>query len=288
MFPTGIGPCPSEFAKAAGRHQSFDRRPRRFNRYPEQVTQHQPQYAGGVVWNRQLRDQRHPRLVFAAGTRYIRLPQIQKVMRAVAPYSDTITSWLEPHGELSHSPCDLLIDFGPDADKSYRKFLKTALSGARRCLAPIRRQRRRNCFLGRRAEFPELASFLGWGPTAIDLAGTWKISYKRRSRHRRPRWIWTIRSGPRSSRGHQIIVHLPRKPAVFRRQVTIDAAWRAAHPRVWLYLWDLNDTRPNADRRHDVLVFVNGRPVIESPVRREEGHWAMLEVSKFLKDGATR
>ena len=134
---------------------------------------------------------------------------------------------------------------------------------------------------------PELASFLGWGPTAIDLAGTWKISYdapfeasSAASDLDDSKWPTIV------APGHQIIVHLPRKPAVFRRQVTIDAAWRAAHPRVWLYLWDLNDTRPNADRRHDVLVFVNGRPVMESPVRREEGHWAMLEVSKFLKDGA--
>ena len=80
-----------------------------------------------VVRDRQLRDQRHPRLVLAAGAGRSVCPDAEGDA-GVAPYADTITSWLEPHGELSHSPCDLLIDFGPDADESYPHVPQDAVS----------------------------------------------------------------------------------------------------------------------------------------------------------------
>ena len=254
------------------------------NRYPEQVTQRQPQYAG--AWYGIVNFGVNDILSWCSPqAQDVQLAQTQKVMRAVAPYDDTITSWLEPHGELSHSPCDLIIDYGPDADRSYRTFLKTRYPA----IADLSKRYTGGAD-GLRSwddvRVPELASFLGWGGDALDLAGTWKISYDAPfepasaapdlddSR-------WPTLTAP----GHQIIVHLPRKPAVFRREIDVDPKWRAAHSHVWLYLWDLNDTRPNPPRPSDVLVFVNGKPVVESPVRREEGHWAMLEVTRELKDG---
>ena len=254
------------------------------NRFPEQVIQRQPHYAGawyGIV-NFGVSD------ILAWCSPHaqdVQLAQMQKVMRSVAPYDDTITSWLEPHGELSHSPCDLLIDYGPDADRSFRTFLKTRYP----TIADLSKRYTGGADTLRRWEqvhVPELASFLGWGPDAVDLAGTWKISYDAPFAPASAAPVlddskWPTLTAP----GHQIIVHLPRKPAVFRREITIDPKWRAAHPRVWLYLWDLNDTRPNPSRPSDVLVFVNGKPIVESPVRREEGHWAMLEVTHALKDG---
>jgi hypothetical protein len=254
------------------------------NRYPEQVIQRQPQYAGawyGIV-NFGINDI----LSWCSPqAQDVQLAQMQKTMREVAPYNDSITSWLEPHGELSHSPCDLLIDYGPDADKSYRRFLKTRYP----TIAEVSKR-----YTGAadalhswdQVRVPELASFLGWGPDALDLAGVWKISYDApfKPASAAPDLDdskWPTLTAP----GHQIIVHLPRKPAVFRRQIDVAPAWRAAHPRVWLYLWDLNDTRPNPSHPSDVLVYVNGQLIVESPARREEGHWAMLEVTKALKDG---
>lgn len=146
------------------------------NRFPEQVIQRQPQYTGawyGIV------NYGVPDILAWCSPRAqdVQLAQMQKVMRAVAPCSDTITSWLEPHGELSHSPCDQLIDFGPDADSSFRAFLETRYAK----IANVSRR-----YTGgeetlrswEQVRVPELASFLGWGPEAVDLVGTWKLSYE--------------------------------------------------------------------------------------------------------------
>jgi hypothetical protein len=77
---------------------------------------------------------------------------------------------------LSHSPCDLLIDFGPDADQSYRAFLKTryeTISDLSKRYTGVAT----GLHSWDQVRVPELASFLGWGPDAVDLSGTWKISY---------------------------------------------------------------------------------------------------------------
>jgi len=253
------------------------------NRYSEQVTQRQPQYTGawyGIV-NFGINDI----LAWCSPqAQDVQLAQVQKVMRQVAPYSGNITSWLEPHGEISHAPCDLLIDYGPDADASFRTFLKTRYPN----IADVSKRYTgdASALTWEKIGVPELASFFGWGPDALDLAGTWRISYEA------PFELASAAPDLDDSKwptivapGHQIITQLPRKPAVFRRTVRIDPAWRAANPRVWLYLWDLNDTRRNSSHPSDVLVYINGKPVVDAHERREEGHWAMLDVTDALKDG---
>ena len=100
----------------------------------------------------------------------------------------------------------------------------------------------------------------------------------------RPARSGRFRLGEVQAPGHAIVRALPRKPAVFRRHLTIDPAWRAAHPRVWLYLLDLNDTRGKTPTSL-VHVFVNGQAIPENPPFRVESHWAMPEVTSALKDG---
>ncbi|HEY3418649.1 MAG TPA: hypothetical protein VGM23_17370, partial [Armatimonadota bacterium] len=146
------------------------------NRYREETAQKMPQYCGDryngpganeegavgfVSWN-------------AVQSRLLMMRQMQEEVRALNKYAN-ITSWMEPHQELAH-PGDLFMDYGPVADEGYRTYLKqkygeisvvskrwTGDARALKSWADI--------------HVPELASFLGWGPDAIDLAGSWRVGH---------------------------------------------------------------------------------------------------------------
>ena len=254
-----------------------------FNRYPEQVIQRAPQYTG--TWYGILNYGVSDILSWASPlAQDVQFAQMQKVMRTVMPYADQITSWLEMHGELSHPPCDMLVDYGPDADRSYQRFLKTkyrSVADVSRAYGPEKPYTAWD-----QVRAPEVADFYGWAADAIDLKGTWKISYEAPFDPASAAVTlddskWPSLTAP----GDQIVALLPHKPAVFRRTIQVDAAWHAAHPKVWLYLWDLNDTRPRDKELHDTLAYLNGKLIVEPRPRREEGHWTALDVSSALVDG---
>lgn len=256
-----------------------------FNRYPEQVIQRAPQYVG--TWYGILNYGISDILSWASPqAQDVQFAQMQKVMRSVMPFADNITSWLEMHGELSHPPCDMLVDYGPDADRSFRQFLQTKYA----TVAEVSRRYAgddKTYTAWDQIRAPEVAEFYGWSPEAVDLKGAWKISYDA---------AWTPASAAPGfddaawpelvAPGDQIIAHLPHQPAVLRRTIQIDPAWHARHAKVWLYLWDLNDTRPRGDQLRDALAYVNGQRIAEPRPRRVEGHWAALDVSGAIKDGA--
>ncbi len=255
-----------------------------FNRYPEQVIQRAPQYVG--TWYGILNYGVSDILSWASPqAQDVQFAQMQKVMRSVMPFSDTITSWLEMHGELSHPPCDMLVDYGPDADRSFQRFLKTRYKS----ITDVSRS-----YFGddktlaswEQIRAPEVAEFYGWSPEAVDLQGSWKISYDARFEPASAaiglddsKWPELV------APGDQIIAHLPHKPAVLRRTIRLDPAWQARHEKVWLYLWDLNDTRPRDNKLNDTLAYVNGQLIVEPRPRREEGHWTALDVSSALRRG---
>ena len=184
---------------------------------------------------------------------------------------------------MCHGVCDVLDDHGPNARLNFYRFLKARYKTPE---AVAVRWREPGAF--RKWEdvpFPEFATFLGWNATAIDLTGDWKINYDAPYNARSAKTdlddsAWPSIPAP----GHAIVRALPRKPAVFRRHVKIDPHWRAAHPRAWLYLLDLNDTRGDTPTS-SVLVFVNGKAIPKNPPFRTESHWAMLEVTSALTDG---
>ena len=251
------------------------------NRYPNDMTPNAPQYVGG--W--------YGAINFGCGTTVawssdavqdVALGQIQPLVRQLNG-EDTVVNWLEPHEEMCHGVCDVLDDHGPNARLNFYRFLKTRYKTPEDVAA---RWQQAGAFkTWEDIPFPEFATFLGWNETAIDLTGTWKISYDapydaRSARTDLDDAAWAGIPAP----GHAIVRALPRKSAVFRRHVKVGPAWRAAHPRVWLYLLDLNDTRGETPESL-VRVFVNGKAIPENPPFRAESHWAMLEVTSALADG---
>jgi hypothetical protein len=258
------------------------------NRYPEQMTQYQPQFLGGWYgslnfseeipsWNGfDLKDQA--------------LGQVQDSIRDMAKGPD-ITDWLEPHSEMGHGVADYLLEYGPVADQGFRTYLQSHYDS----LATISQR-----WLGDPSALkswddvhvPEIYSFLGWGPDAVDLTGLWRISKTAPYDDSSAAPGLDDSSWPQiTAPGHALIRFLPRHPAVFRRHITIDPTWRKAHDRVWLYTFDLNDNRGGANPGWSVpadtyvKVYVNGTLIPELPLRVSESHWAALEVSPQLVAG---
>ena len=251
------------------------------NRYPNDMVPNADQYLGG--W--------YGAINFGIGgtvgwssdaVQDVALGQLQPLVRQLRN-EDTVVNWLEPHEEMCHGVCDVLDDHGPNARLNFQRFLKSKYQTPR---AVAERWQQPGAF--KRWEdvpFPEFATFLGWDETAIDLQGTWRISYDApyNAESARPDLDdskWASVPAP----GHAIVRALPRKPAVFRRHIQIRPAWLASHPRVWLYLLDLNDTRGKAPTSV-VHAFVNGVEMEEKPPLRTESHWAMLEVTSALTNG---
>lgn len=250
------------------------------NRYPNDMTPNADSYVGG--WYGALNFGGTTVAWSSDAVQDVALAQLQPLVRQLNR-EDTVVNWLEPHEEMGHGVCDVLDDHGPNARLNFHRFLKTKYKTPE---AVAIRWGQPGAF--RKWEdvpFPEVATFLGWNAKAIDLTGVWKIHYDAPYNAESARTdlddsAWRSVQAP----GHAIVRALPRKPAVFRRRLKIDPGWRAANPRVWLYLLDLNDTRGNTPTS-TVLVFVNGKPIAETPPFHTESHWAMLEVTSALADG---
>jgi hypothetical protein len=266
-----------------GINDGNDRATWAYNRYQDQITGFQPGFLGGWYGSMNFMEDILSWNAFAARDEV--LAEVQASLKQVKDY-DNITSWLEPHEEMGHGVADLLLEYGPVADQGYHKFLQETYGD----VATVSKR-----WYGDETTLkswddihaPEVASFLGWSSDAIDLAGLWRIGYDA---------PFSEDSGAKSlddskwpeitAPNHAIVRFLPRKPAVFRRHITIDPAWRSAHDQVWLYVWDLNDTRNNkSDPNSRVLIYVNGAYLPETPEKVTQDHWVALDVSKILTSG---
>ena len=134
---------------------------------------------------------------------------------------------------------------------------------------------------------PEPAYFLGWGPDAIDLAGIWKVSQEAADN---PSAInadfddsaWGQMVGP----GDGLARNLKPTPALWRRHFQVDDAWVQKHPRVWLYVFDLNDTRgADTDASKAFALSLNGRKIPETSPLYDQDHRAGLEITGLLHAG---
>ena len=83
--------------------------------------------------------------------------------------------------------------------------------------------------------------------------------------------------------GDDHAMFLPKKPAIFRRTFPLPDAWRTAHKKVWLYLFDLNQ----AWGQH-VLVTINGQALAPSLIRPYDAHADWYDVSALLKPGTNQ
>jgi len=253
------------------------------NRYPDDMVPNADGYLGG--WYGAMNWGGKTTAWSSDKVQDLALGEIQSLVRCLSRKYDNIANWLEPNEEMVHGVCDLVDDHGPSAKANFHNFLK-AKYGTPRAVA--KRWSQSGTFkTWDDVPFPELATFLGWNARALDLTGTWKISFDASygadsARNGLDDSSWCDIQAP----GHAIARELPRKPAVFRRHFKIDAAWRADHPRAWLYLWDFNDTRKGKDDpKGTVLVFMNGAALPETTTLRMGEHACALEVTPALADG---
>lgn len=257
-----------------------------YNRYRDEWTMADPQYLGGYYgllspdegifsWN-------------SVAGRDAQLAELQQTVRRFNKV-DNIVNWLNPDGEMGHGPPDNLINYGPVADTGYRQFLK-AKYGTVEAVSKRWFGDAGSLASWKDVHVPELASFLGWNKNAVDLTGAWKVSHDAApgTDTAAPAYddsTWPTMTAP----GDGIGILLPRKPAVFRRHIDIDPAWRAAHDKVWLYVMDLSDTRPKGHfpGTAGTQAFVNGTELTEAApsVPVTEDHWAAYDVSSTLKSG---
>lgn len=207
-----------------------------------------------------------------------------------------LVSFLEPHGELHHGTQDIFLEYGPVADAGYRDYLKgkygTPEAVGKRWGVPLRSWDD--------IHLQEIASFAGWGPSAIDVGGIWKVGYEklddpapggygynsRKALKAEPapdEWFqpdfndssWPDFAGG----GNDQEMFLEKRPAVFRRSFEVPAGWTAKHPRVWLYVWDMNQVD-----HWDSRVVLNGK-ALTSTAKASIPHWSALEVTGVVKDG---
>jgi hypothetical protein len=253
------------------------------NRWPEQMTGYQPGFLGD--WYGSMNFDEGITSWNGLEAKDHELGELQSGLRHFSAYKN-ITSWLEPHEEMSHGVADLLLEYGPVADAGYRDFLKQKYHD----VATVSQRWYGNATTLKSwddVKSPEVASFLGGGPEAFDLTGTWKMSYDQpfgpdAGSTSLDDSSWATIQAP----GNAIARFIPRKPAVYRRHFNLDPAWRAKNSKIWLYCWDLNETRQVIDDPNKgVQIYVNGTLLPETPLKITQDHWIALDATQALKDG---
>jgi hypothetical protein len=212
------------------------------------------------------------------------LDAMLRALQADVRYFNThpnVVSWLEPHGELAQGGDDLM-GYGPACDRTFREYLKQHYSSPDEVS---------KAWTGQPGAFaswdavtvPEVADFCGWGPDALDLAGTWHINPF--TGVASPDWFtptfndsaWLAVTAPGDDRAFS----LPKQPAVYRRSFDLPADWTAKHPKSWIYLWDINMQHTDPP----VAIYLNGKKIGESPVQIPSIHWMTAEATSFLQPG---
>lgn len=225
-----------------------------------------------------------------------RLAVMQKSVGRFAAQPN-VTTFLEPHGELHHGPQDIFLEYGPVADRAYRRFLQQKYGTPARLAARWGRDLKS----WDEVRVPEVAAFAGLNAQSIVLGGTWRIGYEEllsaaTSAYHYDRW-----SAPKSTPapqtwfepdfddagwpqvlapGHDRALFGAKRPAVLRRRFSVPADWKARHPRVWLYLWDLDEATGQ-----EVRAVLNGREVERAKVAHYHSRWSAVEVSQVLAAG---
>ena len=260
------------------------------NWYPDDMAQHAPEFLGSYY---------NGPMAYWDGSRFpswnstiaedTMLGAIQDDVRYFDKY-DNVTSWLEPHGEIGHGDTDFLMEYGPPADRTFRQWLEKRYGTVGK--VSERWTGRPDAFqTWNDIHVPEMASFCGWSADALDLTGSWKVNFLPAA----PPGDQTINyptdtfaetfddsSWPALiAPGDAHAMLLPKdKPAVFRRTFTVDGAWLKAHPRVWLYEFDLNYANGK-----EIIATLNGKEVGRSKVREGNVHRDWFEVTSAIKEG---
>jgi len=255
-----------------------------YNRQPESLMQYSPGFLGTFYGSMNFGIPNMVSWTSPDGVDAM-LGQLQETVRRFNK-TDNITSWMEPHQELGGGAADLFVEAGRSSDLDYQNYLRDKYQTLE---AISKRWYGDTTTLTSwdKIRAPELADFVGWGGDAIDLAGTWRIDYNSADN---PAALttgfddssWGQIVGP----GHGLARLLPPKPALWRRHVKLDGAWLAKHPKVWLYVWDMNDTRDaRIDPEKRVIIAVNGKTLPEDPPVYLSDHWVALDATEASHEG---
>ena len=275
------------------------------NRYRDQVMRKMPQYCGSYHSIAEPHHDGMRQLSWCATTAAdAEYAIVQQHVRGTTQWPNVL-DYMEPNCELKHGEYDVFLEYGPVADASFRRFLRDR-HGA------LRRVNRRWYGAEKRlrswedVRVPELASFLGWGPDALDLTGKWRIAYepfaedtavdpnRLQGMHHDDiptvpapdAWYaadlddsdWATVRAP----GHDLMMFRQKRPAVFRRSFPVSAGWLEQGKRAWLYVWDLNYGKHNVSW---VRAAVNGRDLGRDTLLHAKPHWAAFEVTGALTAG---
>ena len=270
------------------------------NRYRDQGMAKMPQFCGSYHSVAEPHHDGRRQLSWCATTgKDAQLAMVQRIVREYSQQPNVI-EFLEPHGELGHGAYSVFLEYGPVADASYRRWLEGKYG------TPAAVSRR---WHGDDARFsawenirvPELASFLGWGPDAVDLTGAWRLAYEPLpegvtykpgqlcamhnddipTQSAPETWFaadfddsaWPVVEIPGSDRQ----MFLDKRPAVLRREFEYTGEGPA-----WLYLWDLNYGK---HRESFVRVVLNGEEVGSDTLQHAIPHWGAYALTGTLRRG---
>jgi hypothetical protein len=210
------------------------------------------------------------------------LAPIRRIVERASKNANTL-EYLEPHGELRHGDYDVLLEYGPVADKSFRAYLKDKYGRASRVSQSWHQKDSIRGWSDVRV--PDLATFLGFDDTALDLTGSWRLGYEP-VMGAAAEWsatafddsAWPNIRAP----GNDVMMFLEKKPAVFRRSFDVPAAWLREGGKVWLYVWDLNS---GEHLKEKITASLNGTVIGEDLTRHATSHWGAFEASGTLHAG---
>jgi hypothetical protein len=259
------------------------------NRYREDgLMQPMPGYLGDSMSVANWRGNESRAGELAWGVTPARDAMLRALQTSVRHFNDhpNVTSWMEPLCELSQGGDDFM-GYGPGADTTYREYLRGKYGSVDKVS---------QAWFGKPdalkswddVHAPELASFLGWGPDALDLGGSWRVANTDAAPP--PEWTgavfddstWLSVTAPGDDRNF----FLPKKPAVYRRTFDLPADWPSKHAKTWIYLWDLNRTYNK--EAPPVAIYLNGQKVAEERCQEPITHWMVAEATSFLKPGANQ
>jgi hypothetical protein len=273
------------------------------NRYRDETAQQMPGYVGGYsdpgfCWP--------PSGVLSwASTKgeETLLATMQQNIRRMSAMPN-VTHFMEPHGETAAITPDVMAEYGTMADASFRAYLQKRYPS----IKDLNTAWGTNFGPWSEIRVPELVTFAGYGPQAVDLGGTWRIAYEptadgqshtvnelrdlaqQRKLTQNPapeEWFgekfddsaWPALTVP----GDNLQALLPQVPAVFRRSFDVPVGWSAKGPKAWLYIWDL----ARGQKDGDVLrADLNGKTVGKCEVRNNPPHWCVFDVTATVRDGA--
>lgn len=274
-----------------------------YNQHRDALAQKAPQFSGSLRRIADPTNQANGSLSWSAtDAKDEALGWLQESLRVILKDSHNITSILEPHDELRHGAHDILMEHGPVADETWRKFLArkyTSIQNLNSAWGTAHKS-------WNDVRAPEAAEFAGWdgGREALDLSGEWRVGQEEFAEGTNPslrelrrlkkealpvkpypaEWTspgfddssWPALRAP----GNDAFMFLPMRPAIFRRTFQADAAWLARHPRLWLYVWDLNEA--TGER---FIAWLNGTKIGEDTLPANTPHWGAYEVTDALKSG---